>query len=99
MKLTIAAAAALIGLATAFGPVGAAPAAQAPDGTPVIEVGGRHSDGYRSSHRYGDRSGPASSRFRRQFIIRSTSRNSPSGAVTPRCGAGIGRSIIFGSES
>ena len=59
MKLTIAAAAALIGLATAFGPPGAARAASLSDATPVIEVGGRHSDGfrsgYRSSHRYGDR--------------------------------------------
>ena len=58
MKMTITAAAALIGLAAAFGPAGTASAASLPDGTPVIEVGGRHFDGQRSglraSHR-GDR--------------------------------------------
>ena len=58
MKRTITAAAALTGLATAFGPAGTASAASLPDGTPVIEVGGRHFDGQRSglraSHR-GDR--------------------------------------------
>jgi hypothetical protein len=43
MKLTITAAAALIGLATVFGSAGAAPTASLPDGTPVIEVGGRNS--------------------------------------------------------
>jgi hypothetical protein len=41
MKLTITAAAALIGLATAFGPAGAAPVSNLPDGTQVIEVDGR----------------------------------------------------------
>ena len=55
MKMTITAAAALIGLAVAFGPAGTAPAASLPDGTPVIEVGGRHSGGYRSGHRGGGR--------------------------------------------
>ena len=58
MRMTITAAAALIGLAAAFGPAGTASAASLPDGTPVIEVGGRHFDGHRSglraSHR-GDR--------------------------------------------
>ncbi len=64
MKMTITAAAALIGLATAFGPAGTAPAASLPDGTPVIEVGGHRSghrsgsrSGYRSGHRGGYRSG------------------------------------------
>ena len=51
MKMTITAAAALIGLAAAFGPAGTAPAASLPDGTPVIEVGGRDFGGYRSGHR------------------------------------------------
>ncbi len=55
MRITITAAAALIGLAAAFGPAGTAPAASLPDGTPVIEVGGRHSGGYRSGHRGGGR--------------------------------------------
>ena len=55
MKLTLAAAAALIGLAAAFGPAGAAPAASLPDGTPVIEAGGRHFGGHRSGHRRGGR--------------------------------------------
>ncbi len=57
MKRTITAAAALIGLATAFGPAGTASAASLPDGTPVIEVGGRHFGGHRSGHRAGHRSG------------------------------------------
>ena len=55
MKMTITAAAALIVLAAAFGPAGTASAASLPDGTPVIEVGGRHSGGYRSGHRGGGR--------------------------------------------
>ncbi len=53
--MTITVAAALIGLATAFGPAGTAPAASLPDGTPVIEVGGRHFGGQRSGHRGGGR--------------------------------------------
>ncbi len=57
MKRTITAAAALIGLATAFGPAGTASAASLPDGTPVIEVGGRHFGGHRSGHRSGHRAG------------------------------------------
>ncbi len=57
MKMTITVAAALIGFAAAFGPTGTAPAASLPDGTPVIEVGGRHFDGQRSGHRSGYRSG------------------------------------------
>ena len=55
MKMTITAAAALIGLATAFGPAGTVSAASLPDGTPVIEVGGRHFGGHRSGHRSGHR--------------------------------------------
>ncbi len=55
MKITITAAAALIGLAAVFGPAGAASAASLPDGTPVIEVGGRHFGGQRSGHRGGRR--------------------------------------------
>ncbi len=71
MKLTITAAAALIGFATAFGPAGAAPVGSlhdvapagitgvaprvAPDGTQVIEVGGRDSGGHRSRNRGGGR--------------------------------------------
>ncbi len=55
MKMTITAAAALIGLAAAFGPAGTASAASLPDGTPVIEVGGRHFDGQRSGLRAGHR--------------------------------------------
>ena len=55
MKMTITAAAALIGLAAAFGPAGTASAASLPDGTPVIEVGGRDFGGYRSGHRSGGR--------------------------------------------
>jgi hypothetical protein len=55
MRMTITVAAALIGLATAFGPAGTAPAASLPDGTPVIEVGGRDFGGYRSGHRRGGR--------------------------------------------
>ena len=66
MKLTITAAAALIGLATAFGPAGAAPVSNLPDGTQVIEVdgrdfgrhgGGRGYGGYRSGRYYGRHSG------------------------------------------
>ena len=57
MKMTITAAAALIGLATAFGPAGTVSAASLPDGTPVIEVGGRHFGGHRSGHRSGHRFG------------------------------------------
>ncbi len=57
MKMTITAAAALIGLATAFGPAGTAAAASLPDGTPVIEVGGRQFGGHRSGHRGGYHSG------------------------------------------
>jgi len=57
MKLSIAAA--LIGAAVAFAaPVAApvsAPAASLPDGTPVIEVGGRDFGGRRSGHRSGGR--------------------------------------------
>ena len=53
--MTITVAAALIGLATAFGPAGTAPAASLPDGTPVIEVGGRDFGGRRSGHRSGGR--------------------------------------------
>jgi hypothetical protein len=53
--MTITAAAALIGLAAAFGPAGTASAGSLPDGTPVIEVGGRHSGGYRSDRRGGGR--------------------------------------------
>ena len=61
MKMTITVAAALIGLATAFGPAGTAPAASLADGTPVIEVGG-HRSGQRSGgrdfrHRGGGRGG------------------------------------------
>ena len=55
MKLTLTAAAALIGLAAAFGPAGTASAASLPDGTPVIEAGGRHLGGHRSGHRRGGR--------------------------------------------
>ena len=55
MRMTITAAAALIGLATAFGPAGTAPAASLPDGTPVIEVGGRDFGGHRSGQRSGGR--------------------------------------------
>ncbi len=55
MKMTITAAAALIGLAAAFGPAGTASAASLPDGTPVIEAGGRHIDGRRSGYRSGYR--------------------------------------------
>ena len=55
MKMTITAAAALIGLAAAFGPAGTASAASLPDGTPVIEVGGRDFGGQRSGHRSGGR--------------------------------------------
>jgi hypothetical protein len=61
MKLTITAAAALIGLATAFGPAGAAPVSNLPDGTQVIEVGGRDFGRHRSGgsgsgrHRSGGR--------------------------------------------
>ena len=55
MKMTITVAAALIGLATAFGPAGTASAASLPDGTPVIEVGGRDFGGQRSGHRSGGR--------------------------------------------
>ena len=55
MKMTLTAAAALIGLAAAFGPAGTAPAASLPDGTPVIEVGGRDSGGHRSGQRSGRR--------------------------------------------
>ncbi len=55
MKMTITVAAALIGLAAAFGPAGTAPAASLPDGTPVIEAGGRHSGGHRSGNRRGGR--------------------------------------------
>ena len=55
MRMTITAAAALIGLAAAFGPAGTASAASLPDGTPVIEVGGRHFDGQRSGYRSGYR--------------------------------------------
>ncbi len=57
MRMTITAAAALIGLAAAFGPAGTASAASLPDGTPVIEVGGRHFDGQRSGQRSGLRAG------------------------------------------
>ena len=57
MKLAVTTAAALIGLATAFGPAGTASAASLPDGTPVIEVGGRHFGGHRSGHRSGHRGG------------------------------------------
>ncbi len=53
--MTITVAAALIGLAAAFGPAGTAPAASLPDGTPVIEVGGRDFGGRRSGHRSGGR--------------------------------------------
>jgi hypothetical protein len=57
MKLSIAAA--LIGAAVAFAaPVVApvsAPAGSLPDGTPVIEVGGRHFGGNRSGNRGGGR--------------------------------------------
>jgi len=52
MKMTITAAAALIGAAVAFGPVGTAPAASLPNGTQVIEVGGGHDFG---GHRWGRR--------------------------------------------
>ena len=62
MKMTITAAAALIGLATAFGPAGTVSAASLPDGTPVIEVGGRHFGGHRSGHRSGHRGGYHSGR-------------------------------------
>ncbi len=55
MKMTITAAAALIGLAAAFGPAGTAAAASLPDGTPVIEAGGRDFGGQRSGHRSGGR--------------------------------------------
>jgi|GEM_PF-2862519 len=55
MKMTITVAAALIGLAAAFGPAGTASAASLPDGTPVIEVGGRDFGGQRSGHRSGGR--------------------------------------------
>ena len=55
MRMTITAAAALIGLAAAFGPAGTASAASLPDGTPVIEVGGRDFGGQRSGHRSGGR--------------------------------------------
>ena len=55
MRMTITAAAALIGLATVFGPAGTASAASLPDATPVIEVGGRHFGGHRSGHRRGGR--------------------------------------------
>jgi len=55
MKLTIAVAAALIGFAAAFGPASTAPVASLPDGTPVIEVGGRHFGGQRSGKRGGGR--------------------------------------------
>ena len=55
MKMTITVAAALIGFAAAFGPAGTASAASLPDGTPVIEVGGRHFDGQRSGYRSGYR--------------------------------------------
>jgi hypothetical protein len=55
MKMTITAAAALIGLAVTFGPAGAAPATSLPDGTPVIEVGGRDFGGHRSGQRRGGR--------------------------------------------
>jgi hypothetical protein len=51
MKLTITAAAALIGLAAAFGPAGAAPVSNLPDGTQVIEVGGRDFGRQRSGGR------------------------------------------------
>ena len=53
MKLTITTAAALIGLATFFGPAGTAPAASLPDGTPAIEVGGRHSGGQGGGRSFG----------------------------------------------
>ncbi|MCH8951986.1 MAG: hypothetical protein IID49_07670 [Proteobacteria bacterium] len=56
MKMTLTAAAALIGLAAAFGPAGTAPAMSLPDGTPVIEAGGGHrSGGHRSGQRRGGR--------------------------------------------
>ena len=57
MKLTITAAAALIVLATVFGSAGAAPTASLPDGTPVIEVGGRHSGGQGGGRSFGNRGG------------------------------------------
>jgi len=53
--MTITAAAALIGLAAAFGPAGTAQAASLRDGTPVIEVGGRDFGGHRSGQRSGGR--------------------------------------------
>jgi hypothetical protein len=53
MKLTLTAAAALIGLAAVFGQAGAAPAASLPDETQVIQAGGRSSGGHRSGHRRG----------------------------------------------
>ena len=55
MRMTITAAAALIGLAAAFGPAGTAQAASLRDGTPVIEVGGRDFGGHRSGQRSGGR--------------------------------------------
>jgi hypothetical protein len=55
MKLTLTAAAALIGLAAVFGQAGAAPAASLPDETQVIQAGGRSSGGHRSGHRRGGR--------------------------------------------
>ena len=55
MRMTITAAAALIGLAAAFGSAGTAQAASLRDGTPVIEVGGRDFGGHRSGQRSGGR--------------------------------------------
>ena len=61
MKLTVTIAAALIGLAAAFGPAGMAQAGSLPEGAPVVLTGGGHHggwhrrDGYRGSYRSGRR--------------------------------------------